>query len=58
MLGVRKVGSPNWLRFAERPFPRNEPAEEGLLRAPWPRQAPGDAPDEVYAAEEARGRNR
>ena len=28
------MGPPNWLRFAKRPFPRNESAEVGLLRAP------------------------
>jgi hydroxyacylglutathione hydrolase len=46
--------------------PHNEPAEEGPLRAPWPRhwpplvprEAPGGALDEVYAAEEVRGRSR
>ena len=45
--------------------PHNEPADEGPLRAPWPRhwplltlrEAPGDAPDKVYALEEAKGRN-
>lgn len=46
--------------------PHNEPADEDLLRAPWPRhwppltprEAPGDALDKVYAVEVVKGRNR